>query len=257
METVTGVFRFPEMARRAAGELRRLGFPEEQVSLLFPGSTEKEIHSVPTSETEQPGMGSAIGGVVGAAVGMAGGFELGIAATALIPGVGPVIAVGIAGAALLGAGGLMAGADLGGRAETHSTEGIPSDEVFFYEDALRQGRSVLLAFVNDEKEKKSAQAAMEDAGAESLDAARESWWVGLRDAEQEHYRALGQNFELDQGPYRQGFEAALRPECRGKTVEEAADLLKWSYPATWDSNPFRHGFERGQAFLVNFSSVLV
>lgn len=256
MKTVAGVFRFPQMARKAAGELRRLGFTEEQVSLLFPGSTEREIHSVPTSETEQPGMGSAIGGMVGAAVGLAGGFELGIAATALIPGVGPVIAVGIAGAALLGTGGLLAGADLGGRAEAGSTKGIPSDEVFFYEDALRQGRSVLLAFANDEKEKKNAQTVMEDAGAESLDAARESWWMGLRDAEQEHYRALGQNFELDQGPYRQGFEAALRRECRGKTVDEAADCLKWWYPDTWDSKPFRHGFERGRAFLVNVSRVL-
>lgn len=249
METVAGVFRSRDAARDAAGELRDLGFTPEQVSLLYPGSSESEIHSVRTSETEQPGVGAAIGGVVGAAVGMASGFELGIVATALIPGVGPVFAAGIAGAALLGAGGLVAGAELGSHGDKQGTEGVPSDELFFYEDALRQGRSVMLVFVNDEKEKKRAREAMEGAGAESLDAARESWWVGLRDSEEEYYQALGQNFELDHGPYRKGFEAALRQECRGKTVEAAADCLKWWYPASWDSKAFRQGFERGEIYL--------
>jgi hypothetical protein len=193
-------------------------------------------------------VGAAIGGVVGAAVGMAGGFELGIAATALIPGVGPVVAIGIAGAALLGVGGLAAGAELGSRGDVNSTEGIPSDELFFYEDAVRQGRSVVIAFVKDDSEKQRADTVIKDAGAESLDAARETWWVGLRDTEREHYEALGKNFEMDQGAYRQGFEAALGRPCRGKTVDDAADCLKWWYPDTWDTEAFRHGYERGQLF---------
>jgi hypothetical protein len=257
METVAGVFRSREAARDAAGALRDMGFTEEQVSLLYPGSSETEIHSVPTSETEQPGVGTAIGGVVGAAVGIAGGFELGIAATALIPGVGPVVAAGIAGAALLGAGGLVAGAELGSHGDRQSTEGIPSDELFFYEDALRQGRSVLIAFVNDDREKERAHRAMEESGAESMDAAREAWWLGLRDSEEEYYRALGQNFEQDQGAYRQGFEAALRQECRGKTVDEAADCLKWWYPDSWDSKAFRQGFARGEVYLERKLGALV
>ena len=74
--------------------------------------SEEQVHSVPVSETEQPGVGKAIGGVVGAALGMAGGFELGVGITALVPGVGPVLAVGLAGMALLGAGGAVAGAAL-------------------------------------------------------------------------------------------------------------------------------------------------
>ncbi len=203
---------------------------------------------MPTSDTEQPGVGAAIGGVVGAAVGMAGGFELGVAATALIPGVGPVIAAGIAGAALLGAGGLAAGAEIGSKQDKDSTEGIPADELYFYEDALRQGRSLVIAFVKDDEEKHRAETIMQDGGAESLDAARERWWLGLKDDEREHYEALGQNFELDQGPYRQGFEAGLRNACKGKTVDEAADVLKWWYPDTWDTPPFRRGYERGQRF---------
>ena len=217
--------------------------------MLYPGATEEEIHSVPHSTTEQAGVGAAIGGTVGAALGMAGGFELGIAATALIPGVGPVIAAGIAGAALLGAGGLIAGAEIGGEADRRTTEGIPADELYFYEDALRQGRSLVLAFTEGAVEKRRAHIAMEEAGAESMDAAREVWWLGLRDAEREHYHALGQNWDRDQGPYRQGFEAALRRDCRGKTVDEAADCLKWWYPEVWDSHPFRQGFARGREYL--------
>jgi hypothetical protein len=256
METVAGVFRSRDAAKTAAMELRADGFSPEHVSLLYPGSSEDQIHAVPKSETEQPGVGAAIGGVVGAAVGIAGGFELGVVATALIPGVGPVVAAGIAGAALLGTGGLVAGAELGGRGDEKSTEGIPSDELFFYEDALRQGRSVLIAFADDEKEKHQAKTAMEEAGAESLDAARESWWMGLRDAEHEYYHSVGENFEADQGPYREGFEAALRKECRGKTVEEAADCLKWWHPKTWDSRAFRQGFERGQIYWERTSGSL-
>jgi len=249
MRTVAGVFRSREAARKTAAELLRSGFARERVTVLFPGASEDQVHSMPVSETEQPGMGSTISGVLGAALGAAGGFELGIGATALIPGVGPVLAAGIAGAALLGAGGLIAGVKMGGAAEEMSTPGLPEDEIFFYEDALRQGRSVVILLANGDDEARRGHNVLAGLGAESIDAAREAWWIGLRDAEAEHYRALGRNFEQDQAVYRAGFEAALRHECQGKSVDEAADCLKWWHPDTWDSEPFRHGFERGRHYL--------
>ena len=86
-----------------------------------------------------------MGGVVGGAIGLAGGFELGVSATVLIPGVGPVVAFGVAGAVLLGVTGVVGGSILGQVADSKNTDGIPSDEIFFYEDAVRQGRSVVLA----------------------------------------------------------------------------------------------------------------
>jgi len=248
MKTVAGVFQFSQAARDAMGALWRAGFSEDRVSLFFPGSHNGEIHAVPTSDTEQPGLGGAMGGVLGGALGVAGGLELGIGVTALIPGVGPVVAIGLAGAALLGAGGAFAGAALGQAAEDKSTEGIPTDELFFYEDALRQGRSVVLVFAADDREEERARKLLEDGGAESLDAARKDWWLGLRDAEAEHYRALGHNFEDDQDAYRSGFESAVHGECRGKSMDEAADRLKWWYPEIWDTEPFRHGFERGRHY---------
>jgi hypothetical protein len=134
---------------------------------------------------------------------------------------------------------------MGEAADDQGTEGVPSDEVFFYEDALRQGRSVVFVLAKTKSEARRAHRKLMDAGAESLDAARENWWLGLRDVEQEHYRASGNNFERDQDVYRAGFEAAQRREVRGQSMAEAADRLKWWYPDKWDSEPFRHGFERG------------
>jgi hypothetical protein len=248
METVAGVFRSSERARHAAQELKHAGFSPDDITLLFPGSSEEEIHSVAVSDTEQPGMGKAIGGVVGAALGMAGGFELGAAVSMLLPGVGPVLAVGFAGAALLGAGGAVGGAAIGSAAESKSTDGLPADEIFFYEDGLRQGRSLVVVRANGEAEAARASELLAESGAESLDAARDAWWIGLRDAEKEHYHAFGHNWEQDAFEYRAGFEAALRRPARGKSFAAAAGYLRTEYPGIWQHPAFRPGFERGQAY---------
>ncbi len=252
MEAVTGGFRSADAARRGYAELRKAGFSPDDLNLLYPGTPEEQVHSVPVSDTEQPGLGAALGGVVGAALGAAGGFELGAlgaaATSALVPGVGSVVAIGILGAALLGVGGAVGGAALGASAEEKSTEGLPADEIFFYEDALRQGRSVVIVMANGKGEAERARQLLEQAGAESLDAAREAWWIGLRDAEREHYHAFGHNFEKDQDAYRAGFEAALRRGARGKSYDEAAPQFEREYPACWNSEAFRRGFERGQAY---------
>ena len=119
-------------------------------------------------ETEQPGMGKAVGGVIGGAVGMAAGMELGAAAaTILIPGVGPVLAMGMAAAAILGVGGVVGGAAAGAALEKDSTTGLPVDELFVYKDALKQGRSVIFVEARDDDEAAKAHAVFANAGAES------------------------------------------------------------------------------------------
>jgi hypothetical protein len=249
MEPITGVFRSAKTATETAAALHRVGFPHSRINLLLPGTPEKQIHDVPTSEMEQPGaVGAAFGGVLGGALGMVAGYGLGVGVTALIPGVGPVIAVGIAAAALLGAGGAVGGAIAGAAKDHRNTQGLPADELFFYEDALRQGKSVVIVFAADAQEEERARYVMSNGRAESLDAAREAWWIGLRDAEREHYQALGENFEADQEAYRTGFEAALHPDLRWKSAVQAMDLLAERYPDLWENQAFRHGFERGQAY---------
>jgi hypothetical protein len=105
-----------------------------------------------------------------------------------------------------------------------------------------------VVLAEDHAEEERAHQVLADAGAESIDAARKDWWLGLRGAEQEHYQALGHNFELDEDVYRAGFSSALRRECRGKSVDEESDCLKWWYPDVWDSEPFQRGYERGRQY---------
>src|SRR5436853_7093080 len=139
MESIVGIFNSLADARRAAAILQSFAIPEKQIAVLAPHTRESEIEArIPTTETEQPGMGTALGGTVGAALGVAGGLEAGAAAASLlVPGVGPVLALGILGAAILGVGGATAGAAAGHALEDGIARGIPHDELFVYEDALR------------------------------------------------------------------------------------------------------------------------
>ncbi|HMF54999.1 MAG TPA: hypothetical protein VK619_01450 [Pyrinomonadaceae bacterium] len=250
METVAGIFRSRAQAESAVQNLVSAGVSTEKINLLTPGTTPEEIEStVPTTETEQPGMGSAIGGTVGGAIGIAGGMQIGAAAASLfIPGVGPIFAAGLLGAALLGAGGAATGAVLGGEVENNLADGIPHDELYIYEDALRQGRTVIVVIAEDGTQADAARAIMAQAGAESLDAARESWWVGLRDAEAEHYRGQGGDLAAEEARYRSGFVAALDPATRSKSYDEANEFLRKQYGEECSENAFKCGYERGQAY---------
>src|SRR5512143_2050560 len=101
MESVVGIFKTRADAYRAAGYLKSAGIADKHLNVLMPGGSEEQLKAVPTTETEAPGVGAAIGGVVGGALGAAGGLSLGAAAATLfVPGVGPIIAVGLLGAAI-------------------------------------------------------------------------------------------------------------------------------------------------------------
>jgi len=252
MESVVGIFNSLADAKRAAAILRTLGIPEERITVLSPHTSDTNVEAeVPTSDAEQPGMGSAVGGTVGAALGVAGGMTAGAAvASLLVPGVGPVLAFGILGAAILGTGGAAAGVLAGDALENALADGLPRDEVYVYEDALRRGRSVVITFADDELIAQNARTELARAGAESIDAAREEWWIGLRDAEREHYTNQGGDFDLDEAKYRLGFESALHPDRRGKSGEDAAASLREKYGADANAPAFRQGYERGQRYQV-------
>jgi hypothetical protein len=249
METVVGVFRTDADACRAAGYLKSAGIPTERIIVLMPGASEDELKSVPTTETEAPGPGAAVGGVVGGALGAAGGLSLGAAAaTFLIPGVGSVIAIGLLGAAFLGLGGALGGAVLGEALDESLVEGLPKDDLFVYEDALRQGRSIVIAFIAEGRQADVVRKIIEEAGAEGIDSARENWWLGLRDDEEAHYTAGGRSFTQDESNYRRGFEAAQHRQAGNKSYEDAANDLKSRYPTLYREESFRRGYERGRTY---------
>ena len=64
------------------------------------------------------------------------------------------------------------------------SDGIPEDEIFVYEDALRKGRSVVIALTDDSRSTAEIREILSRNRAESIDAAREQWWIGLRSAEE-------------------------------------------------------------------------
>jgi hypothetical protein len=199
---------------------------------------------------DNTGIGKAFGGLVGAALAAAGGIHLGMAAASVvIPGVGPVVAIGVAAAALLGTAGALGGASGGKFLEDLLNEGLPNDELFLYEDALRKGCTVLILQARDENQVDACRQVMIEAGAKDLNSAREDWWLGVRSAEEQRYTPDWGDFEMDEVCYRMGFEAALRTSLRGKNYSTALNFLqKYHSVAVCNHAAFRHGYERGQAY---------
>ena len=89
---------------------------------------------------------------------------------------------------------------------------------------------------------------MLQAGAESLDQARENWWVGLRNAEVGVIRSRAETLRADEPHYRRGFESALYPDSRGKSYEDAQDYLRECHGDVCEQGSFRRGYERGHAY---------
>jgi hypothetical protein len=251
MTTVAGIFDDRMAAEQSFGKLQALGLEDGCVDLLEPGAPMSAMADVPTADTEQPGMGRAVGSVVGGALGIAGGLSLGTATAAalLVPGVGPILAAGTLGAALLGVAGAVGGGAVGKKIDRALLDGLPKDELFVYEDALRQGKSLVIALARDDAEATEVRRILERNGAESIDAARHRWWTGLRGAEREHYVRDGSDFESDEEMYRKGFEVALDPEFRGKSWEQALYVIV-ERNKDWDTPCFRKGFERGQRYWM-------
>jgi hypothetical protein len=252
MKAVTGVFRSQSEAERAMAQFRAISVPENRLTLLTAKSVETHLQSAPTEAAEQPGMGKAIGAVIGASAGLTGGS---LAMVAMVPGVGPITAIGLLGGAILAAAGAGIGASVGNKLEGSMTEGVPEDELFVYEDALRKGHNVVIALAEDESEAARFRELLEVEGAESVDSAREQWWIGLRSAEHDHYSNLGRNFGDDEKFYRLGFESALHARTRCKEYDQVlgemtAEIEERArqYPGAKVAEPFTQGYERGRDY---------
>lgn len=189
MKTVVGIFATSSAAEQAAARLVEIGLPRTRVRLLTPDASERQVHTlVPVTETEQPGMGKALGGVVGFV--LAATIAFGVLG-ALRGGFGQLSTAVLIGTLVIGLCGAVAGAFAGGALENRMSAGLPKDEIYFYEDALRAGRSVVFAFAADNTQEEAARLVLERAGAESLDAGDESWRVGLANPEEVHPTAQG------------------------------------------------------------------
>jgi hypothetical protein len=197
-------------------------------------------------------MGKAVGAVLGAAGGLSAGTLI---VAALIPGVGAVTAAGLLGGALLAAAGGTVGAAAGGSLENSQTHGLPGDELFVYEDALRRGKSVVITFTEDANEAARLRELLSTEGAEQVDAARRQWWIGLRSAEQEHYKASGRDFRTDEKYYRRGFEDALHARTRCQEFDQVSaemdsrlEDLERQHPGEKIADAYTRGYQRGREY---------
>ena len=139
METAVAVFSTRGRAEEAVKELLENHVPENSIVYLT------------RSESEAKTVGKQFGAVAGGIVGGAAGMSAGVAAALLaVPGIGPVFALGLGAAALLGLAGAGAGSAVGASIASDSvaplsTSGTGSSaDLAFFRRVLNEGHSLIV-----------------------------------------------------------------------------------------------------------------
>jgi len=159
METAIGVFASRDNAEGAVKELRERGVPED--SIVFLTRSENEAKKMAKE------FGAYLGGFVGGAAGMTTGV---VAATLLLPGIGTVFALGFGAAALLGVAGAGAGASAGSAALNDANAPQPtredksSEDIAFFREVLKEGRSLIVVRTESQELATSACAILDRLG---------------------------------------------------------------------------------------------
>jgi len=176
MQTIVGVFASRSAAESAVNDLLASILPDRAITFLTGECSAAETQSVATTDTEADGMGTALGAVVGGAVGAGTGFALGSMVVSLaVPGIGPILAAGLGAAALLGLGGAAVGGELGHVSEAAMDQGVPKDDVYFYRDLLKRGRSLVLAEVDSDTQASEVRDVFNRYKGEDVETARREW----------------------------------------------------------------------------------
>jgi hypothetical protein len=173
MYSAVGIFASRAQAEKALRELQDAGVRQRSVIFLTGERAESELNEVPTTDAERDGMGPAMGAVLGGAVGASTGLTLGsVVASLMVPGVGPIMAAGLGAAAVLGLGGAVAGGEIGNEAEKNLDIGVPRDDVLFYRELLKRGRSLVIVNTDREEEYATAKDVFSQTGGEDVNLVR-------------------------------------------------------------------------------------
>ncbi len=191
MKTAIGLFDTSQHAERAARMLERAGFEAKDISVTMrePNVDASEPDETMVDEGLKTGTltGTVAGGLMGLLVG---------AGLLVIPGIGPVLAVGplaaglASGSALVGAAaGMGLGAFSGGLIGVLSGMGVPNEHAQIYSEGVRRG-GVLVAVHTDEQHLGSAEQILHENNAADPK------------SRGEEYRAGGwDRFDPDAGPH--------------------------------------------------------
>jgi anti-sigma B factor antagonist len=159
METAIGIFSSRERAQAAVQELLQSRVPEESIVFL--------TRSTPEATTTGKQFGATVGGYLGVATGMSAGVA---AATLMLTGIGTVFALGFGAAALLGMAGAGTGAaigkDMAGGDDTlqPTPDEKCSEDVLFFREVLREGRSLIVVRTESKEVAGSACAILDRLG---------------------------------------------------------------------------------------------
>jgi hypothetical protein len=165
--SVYGIYKTRGHVEGAVDRLRRDGFRNTDISVLFPDNQGSKdfAHEKNTKAPEGAAAGAGSGAVIGGAL----GWLAGIGALA-IPGAGPLIAAGPIMAALAGAG---VGGTLGTVLGALVGMGMPEYEAKRYEGRIKDGGLLLSVHCDDSDWVKRAKQVLEQTGAEDIGSASE------------------------------------------------------------------------------------
>ena len=175
MRTVVGVFTSLVEAERTERDLKGLGIPPENISIVAgnDANRHKEYLEKAKAASTSTGAAAASGASFGGGVGLLAGL-----AALVIPGVGPIVA---GGALLTLLATLGVGAAGGGLIGAFREMGIAHEQAPIYEEAVRRG-AVMLAVDVDSARENDALAAMARHGARNLRDEIDTWkaagWSG-------------------------------------------------------------------------------
>jgi hypothetical protein len=161
-KAVFGLVDSESQAERIVNSLKTAGFPNNDISVLFPdkGGTRDFAHEQNTKAPEGAATGAGVGGVAGGVL----GWLVGIGSLA-IPGLGPFIAAGPIMAALAGAG---VGAAVGGLSGALIGMGIPELEAKQYEGKIKSGNILISVHSEDSTETSRAKEIFERNGVHDI-----------------------------------------------------------------------------------------
>jgi anti-sigma B factor antagonist len=157
METAVGVFSSRDRTEEAVKQLLQRGVPEQSIVFLT------------RSESEAKTITKKVGAYVGGFAGGAAGLGAGVVAASLLPGIGPVFALGFGAAALLGLAGAGAGATVGS-AVAPDSEAAPtpdekcSEDAAVFREVLKEGKSLIVVRTESQEIASSACAVLDQLG---------------------------------------------------------------------------------------------
>jgi len=156
-QTIAGFFNTRSEGESAYRQLVASGFDPSEISFVAGDTQSQNIPKIGPLEETGASSEMARDASLGSAIGLAAGLV-----ALVIPGIGPLIAIGPLAAAM---GGLTAGAAAGGIIGLLKDQGVSGDEAKFYAEGIKRGGSLVTVYGASEEKEKKARQIMKDRGA--------------------------------------------------------------------------------------------